>query len=232
MSEYKPTWKLIDEEIGIWEAVYRVPGFKCRTVAIRLKSGGFLLYSPGGGLIESAQKEILNSSEVDVLLVPNFVHHLGLAKWRKQYPKAIAVASEIAMPRLKKQGHADLHPLSKIADLLPEKISYLEPEGTRMGESWLQAETAKGIMWIVCDLFFNHPHVSKKIIPRLIMKAMKAGPGLSVSRITYWGGIKNHRSYREWVLRQLEESPPKILLPNHGDMLTDDNLPEKIRQLV
>jgi hypothetical protein len=232
MSSSNPVWNLLDEKTGVWEATYRVPMFQSRTLAVRLQSGGFLLYSPGAKLIRSAQQEILNDVPVEVLLIPNFVHHLGIEAWREHYPKARTLASPVAMPRLRKQGYSNLQPAGSIRDQLPEGVQLLEPPGTRMGEIWLEVQTAEGCMWIVCDSFFNFPRVPKKWGPRMLMKVMNSGPGLSVSRLTYWVGIENRKVYREWVLQQMERNPPRILVPNHGRILQDEHLPERIQELL
>jgi hypothetical protein len=95
------TWDLIDEDTGLWTAEYRIPGMKSRSTAVRLASGGFLVFSPGAGLeAEFAER----AGQAELLLMPNSYHHLGVHAWRKAFPDAVAAASPAAHPRLAKQG--------------------------------------------------------------------------------------------------------------------------------
>ena len=226
------TWQLIDESIGIWEATYKCPPSISRTVAFRLKSGGYMLYSAGADLVPSAQQEFLGDSQVEVILVPNSYHHIGVAAWKEIYPNATVVASDVAIPRLNRLGYNNVQPLSVIKDKLPQNLAIQEPPSTRNGEVWLVANTENGIIWVVCDAFFNYTKKSKGAVNRFIQIAMGTGPGLTVSRVVYWSQVRSHRRYRKWISSLLQRSTPTILIPSHGKILKDSRLSDKLRELI
>ena len=226
------SWSALDLELGIFESTYHVPGLACRTVVAPLDGGGLVVYSPGAKLAEALPPELAGRGDPAVLLAPNDFHHLGIRAWRARYPSAIVVASEGAWPRLRKQGHTDLQPLSRLRERLPPWLSVLEVPATRIGETWLRFEGAEGVGWILCDAFFNLPRLSRKLHLRLFSQLMRSGPGLSISSLMKWGGVKDRKAYKAWLLEQLERDRPRVLVPNHGDVLSDPELPAKLRALI
>ncbi|PCJ47047.1 MAG: hypothetical protein COA99_01605 [Moraxellaceae bacterium] len=225
-------WVLVDSELGIWEATYKCPPAISRTVAVRLKSGGYLVYSAGKDLLASAQEGFLKDTKVEIILVPNTYHHLGISTWLQAYPEAMVVASGASLGRLKKNGHKNVGSVSVIIPLLPSEVKLLEPPSTRNGELWLVATTSNGNLWIVCDSFFNYTKKAKGIVGRGMQLIMGTGPGLTVSRVVFWTQVKNYWVYNRWIKNQLKNSPPTTLIPSHGKILTDDNLPQRLEGLL
>lgn len=234
IPDKKFSWIPLDSDQQIWTIQYYVPKFKSRTIAIRLKSGGCLIVSPGADLVQTFEKDLPILGQPKILLIPNCFHHYGVSAWLEFYPNAKSVASLQAMSRLhsKLGNRYSLESLNFLRAELPENIQILEPPGWRAGEVWLRVEIEKKIAWIVCDAFFNMPKLSPRFLTRLIQRMAKAAPGLSISRILKWVLIKNRSVYRKWVLNQLERDRPSILVPSHGDIIEDENLPRRIRQLV
>ena len=225
-------WDLVDSELGIWEATYKCAPAISRTVAVRLKSGGYLVYSAGNDLLESAQEAFLRDATVEIILVPNTFHHLGITTWFKAYPEAMVVASEISFGRLKKLGHDNVRSISTITHLLPSEVKLLEPPSTRNGELWLVITTSNGNLWIVCDSFFNYTKKAKGVVGRSSQLIMGTGPGLTVSRIVFWTQVKNYWVHNRWIKKQLKIAPPTMLIPSHGNILTDGNLPLRLKALL
>ena len=119
-----------------------------------------------------------------------------------------------------------------LKDKLPENITLLEPPAIRYGEVWLRVAGSSGVSWIVCDAFFNYARFSKKPIARGIQKLFKAAPGLKISFLVKTFMIKDRKKYKEWVKEQLDRDRPTTLVPAHGEILRDPELPQKIRDLL
>lgn len=230
MKSYQ--WQPIDDQRQLWYCPYYVPGYKACTLAFLSKNKDLLLVSPGAKLVDSLPKELANGKNPTMALVPNAFHHMGVPAWRKKYRDLVVVASDDAIPRLKRKGYTSIQRLSLFKEALPENITLLEPEGMRFGEVWLRVASKEGVAWIVCDAFFNHPKFSNKFITRLIQKLMKAAPGLQISNIVKYFLIKNRGLYKKWLRTQLAKDKPSILIPAHGEILRSPDLPEIIEKLI
>lgn len=225
-------WQAIDDEGQIWSCTYHVPGFKARTIAFLSKNKKLLIVSPGAKLVDSLPQELANGTAPKMALVPNSYHHLGVPAWIKKYTELTIVASDKAIPRLKRKGYNPIQSLSLFKESLPDNITLLEPPGLRCGEVWIRVKTRAGIAWIVCDSFFNYPKFSNKFITRLIQKIMKAAPGLQMSQVVKYGLIKNRKVYKGWLLNQIAADKPTMLVPAHGEILNSNDLPKMLEELI
>jgi len=223
------SWQCIDTEAGIWTTEYRVPMMKSRSTAVQLQDGHFVVYSPGGGL-ESAFVEQVG--EVDALLAPNSYHHLGIPAWSAAFPDAIVAAAPGAHRRLTRQGRTGLADLAPLQAMLPDHVSILEPPSTKVGEVWLRVETARGVVWIVGDSFFNLPTLARRFWMRQLQRIVKSAPGLAMSQFMKWGGLKNRAEFKQWVLARIDKGEPAVLVPVHGDVADYPGLAGALRDLV
>jgi hypothetical protein len=222
------SWEPIDETLGLWTAEYRVPLMKARCAAARLDSGGYLVFSPGTGLAEEFRERVGNA---EVLLVPNSYHHLGIPSWREAFPEAAVAAHPEGHARLAKQGRTDLQTLDAVAGALPEHLEILEVPSTKIGEIWLKVRSDSGLTWLVGDAFFNMP-LARRFRTRLFQKLVKSAPGLSLSQIMKYAGLRDRTAFKQWVLARLEEDAPRRLVPLHGAVLEADDLPHQLRALL
>ncbi|TNE87958.1 MAG: hypothetical protein EP330_16850 [Deltaproteobacteria bacterium] len=210
----------------LWTCTYKVPGLPCRSWALRLADGRFLIGSPGESLAED-----FDLGEVAVLLAPNNFHHMGLHAWRARFPEAVAVAGRDALPRLAKQGHEGLVSVGEISELLPGHAAIHELPDTRSGEVWLVHRSDEGAVWVVCDAFFNMP-APRRAAWKAFMWVNRSGPGLAISQLQKWGGLKQRAGFAAWVRERLAEDPPSALVPLHGAIETGDDLARRLDALV
>lgn len=192
-------------------------GWSLNMLAVKLPDNGLLLYSPawlGPGTFEAVDA----LGEVRALVAPNHFHHVALPRYRKQYPKAHAVASHGALPRLEKKGHDGLSPLSEIAGQLPPDAHFIVPEGTKTGETWLSLPGEKGRTWLVCDAWF---HVTRPLtgLKGALLRALQIGPGLSVGKTFRWLAMRDRGAYVASARAALEKDKPAIIMPSHGEPL-------------
>ena len=228
----KIQWEPIDGEKQIWSAKYKVPSFLSRMVAFLSKNNKPLLVGPGARLIGTLPPELAQAGDPQLALLPNSYHWMGFDAWKVKYPHMKAVAAAGAIPRLKKKGCQHVHSLDLFKKVLPDNISLLVPEGLRWGEVWLRCQHPEGITWIVCDSFFNYSRLSNKLRARTLQKLFKAAPGLKISALVKYFLMKDRKIYKHWLFEQLAKDQPTTLVPAHGEILRDPDLPQKIKELV
>lgn len=168
---------------------------------------------------------------VRALVAPNHFHHLTLPNYRTRFPSAIVAASRTAIPRLTKQGHAGLVELSAIEPLLPEGAHWLEPEGTRSGEAWLSYVDGGRRTWLTGDAFMN---VERPVtgLTGLFLQLIHVAPGFRIPRSFIGLAVRDGRRYRDWALAALEREQPTKLRVAHGGVVTGDDLPARLSELV
>jgi hypothetical protein len=184
---------------------------------VRLPSGGLLVHSPtwnGDGTFERVEAV----GRPEVLLAPNYFHHVSLPRFRERWPSARAVCSDRARPRLTKKGHANLGGLADVA--LPKGARFLELPHLKNGEVWLSLPGDGGPTWIVCDGFF---HMCQPVtgVQGWVMRRMKVVPGLKFGFPLPFL-IEDKRAYRAWLLETLRAERPRRVIFSHGDPLVDD----------
>lgn len=190
-------------------------GWSLNMLAAELPDGGLLLYSPtwlGPGTFEAVDA----LGEVRVLVAPNHFHYLSLARFRERYPRARAVASHGALPRLEKRGLTDLEPLSEAARFLPPGAHFVVPDALRSGEAWLSLPGEDGPTWLVCDAWF---HVTRPLtgFAGAVLRALRTGPGLCVGGTFRLLAVGDRRAYVASARAALDQEKPAILVPSHGD---------------
>jgi hypothetical protein len=198
---------------------------------VRLASGGLLAVNPGASLAATACAHLQPLGRVEYLLAPNHFHHLGILAWQRELGTIPVLASGAAQPRLQKRGYAPLREPSEIEALLPAAAEFLLPGGLRTGEVWLRIAIGGHDAWVVGDAFFHVPRTPRSAAG-LFLRLSGTTPGLRIGATFKWGHVRDRRVYRDWLLERLEANAPTMLVPAHGDVLTDVALASRIRELI
>jgi hypothetical protein len=221
MSEWQP----IQGRDDAWYGRYLVPNFASNSVAIAFGGDEHLIISPGKALLADFDRLFPNYGsglgEGLHIVLPNAYHYMGLEAWLKSYPKARVYASKQATSALLKKGLGDLDCKLEVleqADMgLPERARWVFPPGHRGGDAWLLLPHQDAWLWVVCDSFLNYPRVSNQPVARMMQKLLGAAPGLKISKVIKYFIMTDRSAFKGWVLDRLEEYPPSVLLPSHGD---------------
>ncbi len=224
-------WVPVDAATGLWSMAFPVGAWEGRASALALPGGGFLVFNPGPRQERRASSVLQKKGGVAALVVANHFHHLGLRRWRAFVPEAAVVASANALPRLASQGHSGLVSLAAVEALLPSSARFLCPAGTRSGEVWLRVKTERGVAWLVGDAFFNVDRSPPGFFG-LVARLTGTTPGLCFGRGFKYLQVADRLDYQEWVLAQLSQDSPRILVPAHGDVLECDDLALQLRERV
>jgi len=217
---------------------YIVPNFVSNSIAIKLTDNEFILVSPGEPLIDAWPEEWRSDKTHMHIIMPNSFHYMGVKAWQEAFPQHTLYASQHAIARLIKKGVAknknDIVALESKQPPLPEHYSFLFPPGHRASDVWLKKynENDNSSIWITCDSFLNYERMSNQPFARAMQKLLGAAPGLKMSQVVKWLILDNKNAFKQWVLKQLEEDRPATLIPSHGEVRHDPELPTKIHNLI
>ncbi|MBX3129069.1 MAG: hypothetical protein KF718_20300 [Polyangiaceae bacterium] len=228
----KPTFAVIDADVGLYELEKVVASGWCfRALAQRLVGGGSLLVSPVRGTMTGSAASLEAVGAPAFALAPNHFHYMGLAETINHYPEVRAIASGVALRRLRSKCPHDLDGLDAVRERLPAGVSLLEPPGLKTGEVWLRFESERGVGWVVSDAFFNVNRALSGTMG-LVLRATATAPGLRIGSTFLWLALADRQAYKRWLLARLEADAPRLLIPSHGDVVVDDDLPARLRELA
>ncbi len=192
---------------------------------------GYLVYSPGRGLVESAQKFLPASAQL-FLLAPSTGHSLGLQPWRAAFPSAQIVGSAIAAKRLGgKLSIGAIEQPDAIATILPKHISLHELPPNRFGEVWVRVEMDEAVYWLVCDTLMNLERLEGGFLVKRLMKWYGLGEGLHLHKLFTRGNI-NLAKAGAWMKERFSGHKRNILIPCHGEIYDRDDFVARIEELI
>jgi hypothetical protein len=117
-----------------------------------------------------------------------------------------------------------------LRDVLPAYVTLLLPPGTRAGELWLSIESPAGRVWTAGDAFFNIARTPRTPMG-LLLWLLGISAGLRIGSSFRWL-VRDRAGYKRWLLDAIAAQRPTTLIPCHGDILTDPELPDRLRGLV
>ncbi|MHB8418267.1 MAG: hypothetical protein ACYDCL_09335 [Myxococcales bacterium] len=208
---------------GLFQVEKVLPSGWCMSMTlVRLPGGGLVVYSPlfvDAGTFDQVER----LGRPAVLVAPNHFHHLSLPRFVERYPEALAIATEVALPRLRRKGHGSLRPHGEAAARLPADVRLLPCEGLASGELWLSLGDGVARTLVVADAFF---HVNRKVtgVTATALRLLDVVPGLKVSRTFRLLALGDAGSYRAFVRAALERERPTRLVVSHGEPIAGDDL--------
>jgi hypothetical protein len=205
-------------------------GWGLNMVLVPLAGGRLLVHSPTW-LGDDTFGRVAAHGDPAILFAPNHFHHLSLARFRARWPKAVAVASETAIPRLRAKGHEGLVPIDAVANLLPHGARWLPCAGTRAGEAFLSVDDEGARTWVVSDAFFN---VARPVtgVAGLALRALQSTGGLRIGSTFLWLALRKVAAYRAWIMDALARESPAKMFFSHGIAAEGADLTERLTQLV
>lgn len=206
-----------------------VPMFS--SLALALNGGGSLVVSALPSDVEDDFAALEEIGSPAMLLAPNHYHNLGLKPFIKRYPAAMAVSSDAARPRLVKQTSLPIGSLDALSERLPRGVSILQPEGLKQGEVWLRFETPEGVVWAVCDAFFNVTPAPSSFFGGFLWLTQGA-PGLRIGGTFLLVGIADKKRYSSWLRERLASDRPIGFIPAHGEPIFAPDLADQLAEIV
>jgi hypothetical protein len=219
-------WTTLAEEPLVLLREYTFGVGSANTLAVRLPNAKFLLISPPFGLPSSELQALRAHGEVLAMVAINGAHHLGLAPCGAAFPDARSYATESARERILKKGKdpGQLDPIEKLRPLLGDKVSVLAADGCKIGDVIVRVQTERGTLLYVGDFIANIAVLPKNLLFRLMFKLTDSGPGFKVFGIFFRFFASDKRALRDFLIREIEASPPAIVVPGHGGVVAQPDL--------
>ncbi|MDP6968104.1 MAG: hypothetical protein QGG88_03210 [Gammaproteobacteria bacterium] len=234
----KKVWHPVIGHPEIRFGQYIVPNFVSNSVAIQVDKQEFVIVSPGAPLLSDWPAQWRTSETMIHIIMPNCFHYMGVEKWRTEFPNHALYTSKAAIPVLIKKGVVkdaqEIHALEDKSPPLPDGYSILFPPGHRGSDVWFKKynKQTKTSLWITCDSFLNYEKVSNQPIARAMQKLLGAAPGLKISQVIKWLLLDDKKSFKNWVLVQIAKDKPTTLIPGHGEIAQNENLPDQLQALI
>lgn len=226
MSTTVAGWKTLAEEPLVLLREYSFGPGQANALVVGLPNDKLLLVSAPVDMSATELQALSSHGEVVGLLAINGAHHLGLRAWRTAFPNAIAYATPAARERILKKGDAPgpLEPIEKLKPLLGDKVDVIAAAGCKIGDVIVRVQTERGTLLYVGDFIANIKALPKNFMFRLMFKLTDSGPGFKVFRIFFMFFAADKRALRDFLIHQIEATPPQILVPGHGDVVTQPDL--------
>lgn len=217
MGKSLSTFQLLD---GFGD-IYTATRDNLRCTAIRLRSGGLCLFSPVRGLGRDAVGSLRKLGDVEVLLAPNHWHNMGLREYAAAFPDASICTSPGARHRLEQETQLRFQDLTKLQRQLPPTLRFTFPSGLKTGEIWLSIGNARDRAWLVVDAFCG---------PKGKKRDRASEPDILGTFPKF--SLGDRTIYVEWLERQIELDKPTAIVPCHGAVIVNEQLPDKLRRLI
>jgi hypothetical protein len=160
---------------------------------------------------------------VSALIAPNAYHYLGQQAWRLHFPGATSYAPAGALPRLfRKSPDVPYRPASDLIETIHPRVTFLVPEGMKSPDMLVRVSVAGSTVWWMGDLFTNSAVEDQNWLLRIISPL--AGSGLGYRRNSKPGLIyvRNSKAWLHSITNALDAEPPSIVVPAHGNPVTQD----------
>ena len=219
---------------GLWVRVYDLRGNPLNSLAIDLGDGSLAVLSPGTDLDDPDFAELDKLGRVEALVSPGAYHNLGLPAWSARYPDAGLYGPKSAIPYIAKQ-HPTLAPLQDLAALankLPDDVRITEVPDMKYADAMVIIRRDDALTWFTNECITNGSELPSSLIFSLLFRLTGNKPGLNVNTLSlrFVGGKK--KPLRAYLLTVLESDPPTRLIPCHGDLIDDPDLPSRMREMI
>jgi hypothetical protein len=226
MSTHIPGWTTLAENPLVLVKEYAFGSGRANALAIALPERKWMLVSPPASITPADVEGFAKLGTVVALLENNGLHHLGLGPWRAQFPEAVTYAAPRAAERIRKRGQdfGQLEPLEKLQPLLGNKVVLIPVDGSKSGDVCVRVQTERGTLFYAGDFIANIQTLPKNLLFKLMFKLTDSAPGLKVFGLFFKLFVSDRKAARDCLIRELEQNPPTILVPAHGDVVARQDL--------
>jgi hypothetical protein len=226
MSAQVPGWTTLADDPPVLIREYAFGPGRANAVAFGLPDRKWMLLSPPPTLEAAEVEGFAKLGSVVALLENNGTHHMGLGPCRAQFREAVTYAMPRAAARIRKRGKdfGELEPIEKLKPLLGSKITLIPVDGDKVGDVCVRVQTEKGTLFYSSDLIANINTLPSNLLFKLFFKLTDSGPGLKVFNIFFKFFVANAKAARACLIQEIEQNPPSILVPAHGDVVSKPDL--------
>jgi hypothetical protein len=201
------------------------PGLS-NALAVALPDRKLMIVGPPTGVPAESLKQLEAHGDVVALLAFNGVHHLGLAGCRAAFPHAVSYATQRAAARIRKKGKApgELESIDTLRPLLGDNVSLVPVAGDKIGDVLVRIRTEKGTLLYAGDFLANIRKLPRNPLFRLMFRLTDSAPGFKVFRLFFSFFVKDRAAARDCLIEEIQANPPAIVVPAHGDIVTQSDL--------
>ena len=221
-----PGWTTVATAPAVLVREYGFGPGRANALAVLLPDRKWMIVSPPTRMSPEEIRAFEAHGEVVALVSNNGSHHLGLGPCRGFFPKAVTYAAPASAERIRKKGKdfGQLEPTAKLAPLLGSAVSVLLVDGCKIGDIVVRVESEKGAVLYAGDFIANIQQLPKNVVFRMFFKLTDSGPGLKVFRAFFMFFVADKKAAIDFLLRELQTSPPAVLVPAHGDVIARPDL--------
>ena len=226
MTAHVPGWTTLADDPPVLIKEYAFGPGRANALAIGLPDRKWMLVSPPPTLGPADAEAFAKLGSVVALLENNGSHHLGLGPCRALFKDAVSYAMPRAAARIRKKGKdfGELEPIEKLQPLLGSRIALVPIDGDKIGDVCIRVQTDKGTLFYAGDFIANINTLPSNLLFKLFFKLTDSGPGLKVFNIFFKFFVANAKAARACLIKEIEQNPPSILVPAHGDVVTKPDL--------
>lgn len=196
-------------------------------LAVRLEDRGWLVMSAPMGAPPSVHDELAEDGGVIALLAPNAYHYMGQGEWRRRFPAATSWAPRGAHARLAaKSRDIPYRAAEDLAGELPPGVEIVFPEGQKSPDLLVRiasgGDREEDVVWWLGDLFSNTTAADAIWPLRLLSRLAGSGPGYRRNARPGLVYVRDRAAWLSSVAGALNERPPTIVVPAHGDPVLED----------
>lgn len=225
------TWTIVEPTLPVLTYTYSFGPGIATSLAIPIE-GGLAVVSPPSTPAESAFTELEKHGRVRAIIAPNAYHSMGLAAWKARYPDAPIYAPAQSIPRLEKQSKLKgIRPVAELTKLLGDRVEIDDMPHYKTGEILVRWRTEGDWAWYVTDVIMNITPAPKGLFG-LVFRWTKSAPGFRRNALAGTFMVKDKKSLYAWLVAQAEKTPPKLVVPCHGDLVRPTDPVAEIRAAV
>lgn len=208
---------------GLYTTSYELPMlpgvlFPTRMVVAKLGDGGLWVHSPVA-LSDELANEVSELGPVRYLVAPNSFHHVHLRRWHERFPEAT-----VCIPSALLKKRKDLSFAARLDDAAGKALASAW-QGAMQTFALDQVSTGEHVFvhqpsraLIVTDLVFNVRRHERWLTRQMFRLTGTYG---KLAQSVAWRSIVQERAPFAASLRQVLSAGPQLLLPAHGEIVTD-----------
>ena len=201
------------------------------SLAAKLQDRTWLVLSPPSAAPPCVYDALDQQGGVSALVAPNAYHNRGQRAWRERFPRAVSYAPRGAISRLSNRTPSvGYRPIEELAQKLwPARV--LLPDGMKSPDIMFQIPTHVGNIWWMGDQFSNSGVSDQIWLLRLLSRFLGSGLGYRCNSKPELVYVRDRAAWLGSIRAALEELPPTVVVPAHGDPVTD-NVVERTRRAI
>lgn len=216
------TWGIVESSLPAWSYTYGFGGGEARSLAVAVE-GGVVVVSPPSRPSEAVFEGLAALGALRGIVAPNAFHTLGVAPWRARFPEVPVFAPTQAIARVQKQsGVRAIRPVAELSSMLGERVQIVDMPHYRTGEILVRWRVEGGWAWYLTDVILNLKTPPGGVFGA-VFRVTKSAPGLRRNAVAGTFMVRSRRALYGWLIEQAEQTPPRLIVPCHGEVVRPED---------